>query len=178
MLRAALAGQQRLVLDECELGRAGPSYSVDTLLEIRGEIGEERSLTLLLGADAFAGLPSWHRWRDLFSLAHVGVLTRPRCGVERPDKNPHLAAFGDLPIALRTWIASRRARDPGALAGSPAGRVAAIEVTPLDISASGLRELIAGGRDPRWLLPDALLADPALLAVYRRGPASTDVPHH
>ncbi|HET6546796.1 MAG TPA: nicotinate-nucleotide adenylyltransferase [Rhodanobacteraceae bacterium] len=155
LLRAALAGQHRIAVDERELHRDGPSYSFDTMAELREEIGAERPLILLLGADAFGGLPSWHRWRDLFDLAHVGVLTRPG----------HDAT---LPIQLRTKIASRRTRDPLALSTSPAGRVLAIEVSPLEISASGIRDLIAAGRDPRWLVPDALLADGSLIAVYRQ----------
>ena len=73
MLRVALRGQQRLGLDTRELARGGPSYTIDTLTELRQEVGE-RPVVLLLCADAFAKLPSWHRWRALFALAHVGVL--------------------------------------------------------------------------------------------------------
>lgn len=154
LVRAALAGQDRLILDTRELRREGASYTVDTLLELRAEIGAERPLVLLVGADAFAGLPQWHRWRELFDLAHVGVLTRPGHG-------------GTLPTELRTKIASRRCPSADALRGSAAGRVLPIPVTPLEISASQIRALLAAGRDPRWLVPDALFAAPALLAAYR-----------
>lgn len=68
LLRAALRGQDRLLVDERELRRRGPSYTVDTLRELRGEIGAQRPLLLLLGADAFAGLPSWHEWRALSTM--------------------------------------------------------------------------------------------------------------
>jgi nicotinate-nucleotide adenylyltransferase len=155
LLRAALAGQERLVLDTRELRREGPSYSVDTLEELRAEIGEARPLVLLVGADAFAGLPSWHRWKELFDLAHIGVLTRPG----------HEA--GALPTELRTKIASRRCAGASMLHESAAGRVLSIPVTPLDVSATQVRALLAAGREPRWLVPDALFADPALLAAYR-----------
>src|SRR5579885_3221529 len=77
ILRAALTGQDRLKLDTRELDRAGPSYTFDTLTSLREEIGAQRALVVLLGADAFAGLPSWHRWRELLDLAHIAVLTRP-----------------------------------------------------------------------------------------------------
>ncbi|MGA9342464.1 MAG: nicotinate-nucleotide adenylyltransferase [Rhodanobacteraceae bacterium] len=174
MLRAALAGQRRLVLDERELHRDGPSYTIDTLIDLREEIGNERPLTLLLGADAFAGLPTWHRWRELFELAHFGVLTRP-CAENR-DEDRNSRAFGNLPIQLRTKIASRRTSDAAALEAAPAGRVLAISVTPLDISASRVRELVGAGRDPRWLVPDALLANPALLSTYRQPAAAQDAP--
>ncbi len=103
ILRAALAGQDRLVLDERELRREGPSWTIDTLIELRDEIGAERPLVLLVGADAFLGLPSWHRWGEMFDYAHIGVLTRP--GHE----------IATLPTELRIKVASRRTNDPAAL---------------------------------------------------------------
>ena len=155
ILRAALAGQERLTIDERELLREGPSWTIDTLIELREEIGEEQPLVLLLGADAFLGLPSWHRWGELFDYAHIGVLTRPG----------HDIAV--LPTELRIKIASRRCADAAALGQTPAGRVLQIPVTPLEISATYIRQVIAGGGEPRYLIPDGALADPTLLAPYR-----------
>jgi nicotinate-nucleotide adenylyltransferase len=154
MLRAALAGQDRLQLDTRELDRSEPSYTVDTLRQMRNEFGAVQSLILLLGADAFVGLPTWHRWRELFDLAHIAVMTRPG----------HDAS---LPAELRDEIAPRRAASAAELHMSPAGKVFDLPVTPLEISASRVRALLAAGRDPRWLVPDALLANPDLLAPYR-----------
>lgn len=154
LVRAALVGQGRLVLDTRELHREGPSYTVDTLAEVREEIGSVRPLVLLVGADAFAALPEWHRWRELFDVAHIGVLTRP--GYD-----------GVLPTILRTKIASRRCNDAQALHESPAGRVLPIPVTPLDISASHIRALLASGLEPRYLVPDGVFASEELLAPYR-----------
>jgi nicotinate-nucleotide adenylyltransferase len=154
ILRAALAGQDRLTLDTRELDRAGPSWTVDTLASLRAEIGVQRPLLLLIGADAFALLPSWHRWRELFELAHIGLLTRP-------------GHMPPLPTELSGAIASREVRDAQALRASATGRVLRIAITPLEISATKVRELLREGREPRWLLPDALLAEPELLAPYR-----------
>lgn len=154
MLRAALRDQERLGLDTRELARGGPSYTVDTLAELRVEEGD-RPLVLLLGADAFAGLPGWHRWHALFESAHIGVLSRP-------------GAPSAWPPELTDEVAARRVRDPRLLRGVPAGKVIELEVTPLDISATRIRDLLAAGRDPRYLLPDGLFDDPALLAPYRQ----------
>ena len=154
MLRAALAGQSRLVLDARELEREGPSYTIDTLRELRAEQGE-RPLVLLLGADAFAGLPGWHRWRELFDFAHVGVLSRPGVEVARPD-------------VLLDEIAVRRIDDVATLHMQPCGKLIELAVTPLEVSATRIRELLAVGRDPRYLLPAGLFDDPALLRSYRR----------
>jgi nicotinate-nucleotide adenylyltransferase len=154
MLRAALQGQSRLTLDTRELQRSGPSYTIDTFIELRAEQGE-RPLVLLIGADAFAGLPSWHRWRELFDVAHIGVLSRP--GIE--------AVLSD---ELQEMIAGRRVDDAAALRHVSAGKLIELAVTPLEISATRIRELLAAGRDPRYLLPAGLFDDPRLLASYRR----------
>lgn len=150
LLRAALSGQDRLRIDTRELDRDGPSYSVDTLASLRAEIGPDRPLVLLVGADAFAGLASWHLWRELFTLAHVGVLNRP--GVTH-EPSAELSAF----------IADRRAPRPH----GPAGRVLDIAITPLDIAATAIRESFAGGNEPRFLMPSECFAEDALLAPYR-----------
>jgi len=153
MLHAALLGQSRLLLDTRELQRSGPSYTFDTLTALRAEVGD-RPLVLLLGADAFAGLPGWHRWQELFSVAHIGVLSRP--GIDTA-----------MPEALAQAITARRVSSAGELAGRAAGKVIELSVTPLEISATHIRELLAAGRDPRYLLPAGLFDDPGLLEAYR-----------
>lgn len=153
MLRLALVGQDRLTLDTRELDRAGPSFTFDTLRGLRDEFGSERPLVLLLGADAFAGLPSWHRWQELFDLAHIVALTRPGHVAVWPDELAAMAAPRRVDVARR-------------LHAAPSGAVFELAVTPLEISASQIRALLAGGREPRWLLPEALLGSPDL-AVYR-----------
>lgn len=154
MLRAALAGQQRLQLDLRELDRQGPSYTFDTLASLRAETGDQCPLVLLIGADAFAGLCTWYRWRELFDLAHMCVLTRP-------------AQIPAMPDALANEVASREVGDTAALCDAPAGRVLNMVVSSLGISATRIRALLAAGRQPRWLVPQTLLDDPALLAPYR-----------
>lgn len=153
MLRAALRGQSRLTLDGRELERVGPSYTIDTLTQLRAEQGD-RPLILLLGADAFAGLPGWHRWQEIFDLAHIGVLSRP--GIDAA-----------LPGALAQAIEGRRANASDELHHWVAGKVIELTVTPLEISATHIRELLATGRDPRYLLPAGLFDDTTLLAPYR-----------
>jgi len=153
MLKAALQKQSRLTLDTRELERSGPSYTIDTLTELRKEQGD-RPLVLLLGVDAFAGLPLWHRWRELFDVTHIGVLNRPGVQVTLPD-------------TLLAEIAIRRTDDPSTLHATPAGKVTELSVTPLEISATRIRELLAEGRDPRYLLPCGLFDDPSILAPYR-----------
>lgn len=154
ILRAALQDQDRLILDERELRRDGPSYTVDTLIALREEIGTTRPVILLVGADAFSALASWHRWRELFDLAHIGVLTRAGHVIaESPE--------------LTEQIGNRRALSTADLQNRASGLVIEIRVSALEISATHIRNELAEGREPRYLVPSGLLADPQLLAPYR-----------
>jgi nicotinate-nucleotide adenylyltransferase len=153
LLRVAIAGQQRLRIDDRELRREGPSYTLDTLLELRAEIGPARPLVLLLGEDAFAGLPGWSRWEQLITLAHIGVLTRP--GPAR-----------DWPVAIQDLIRTCSTDAAQDLSTSAHGRVMLLSIPPLDISSTYIRQLLAQGREPRYLVPDALLDQGLLQSVY------------
>ncbi len=142
MVRAAIAGQSAFVVDDREMRRSGVSYTVDTLLDLRREY-QDRSLCLLLGMDAFLGVPHWHRWREIFDLAHVVVAHRP--GWKAPITGP----LGEVMVDRGTG----NIRD---LHHSLAGRVFVHAVTQLEISSTDLRSLILGQRDLRYLVPDAV----------------------
>lgn len=132
-------------VDRRELKREGPSYMVDTLTSLKHEV-PDRTLCLIVGLDAFGGFPSWHRWRELFGLAHVVVLRRP--GGQEQALDQTLAGI----------VKEKKAETVEDLRSSMAGRVLFVEVTQLAISATGIRRLIAEGRSPRFLLPDPVLA--------------------
>jgi nicotinate-nucleotide adenylyltransferase len=120
--------------------RTGMSYSVDTLTELRGEY-PQRSLCLLLGMDAFLGLPHWHRWRELLGLAHIVVAHRP--GWRAPTTGP----LGEVMVDHGTGSIRE-------LHSLPAGRIYVHAGTQLEISSTELRALLVAGRDPRYLVPD------------------------
>ncbi|MBT8086537.1 MAG: nicotinate-nucleotide adenylyltransferase [Gammaproteobacteria bacterium] len=144
MVQLAIAGQAGLVADDRELRRDGPSYTIDTLLSLRGEF-PQRSLGLIVGMDAFLGLPDWYRWQDILDVAHIVVAHRP--GWRAPDIGP----LGDL-------ITERGTHRVDDLHDSKHGRIHIHAVTQLEISSSDIRELVAAGRDPRFLMPDAVCA--------------------
>ncbi len=149
MVRLACAGNPLFAVDDREIRRSGPSYSVDTLSELRAELGAAQPLCLLLGADAFLDLASWHRWQDLFGLAHIAVAHRP--GFAQ-------SSWADsMPPALQQALAARQTADPGVLASAPAGQILSYPITPLDISASHIRTGLQQGKSPRYLVPDAVL---------------------
>lgn len=137
MVALAIQGEPGLVLDERELGRDGPSYTVDTLRELRRERGPAAPLALLLGADSLLGLTSWHQWRVLPELAHLIVADR---------RGSDLGAR--LPPDLAEALGSRWTGDAGQLRRSPAGRVLRLQQPLHPGSATAVRQAIAAGG--RW----------------------------
>ena len=144
MLRLAIAGLAQVSCDPRELQRRGPSYTVDTLISIRAELGDTQPLVLVLGADAFAGLPSWHRWREIISMAHIAVLSRPD-------------AHGLIDPRLEELLASAGTADPACLSQRPSGLVLRLEIPPLPVSSTLIRARLAQGRSVRFLVPDAVI---------------------
>ncbi len=142
MVQVATAGQHGFMVDDRELRRPGPSYSVDTLTALRGDF-PLRSLALIIGMDAFLGLPKWYQWREILQLAHVVVAHRP--GWRAPDMGP----LGEL-------LADRGTHRIGDMQQAKSGHIYIHDVTQLEISSSEIRELVAAGRDPRFLMPDAV----------------------
>lgn len=153
MVQLAVAGEPRLAVDDRELRRDKPSFTYDTLESLRGELAADDQVFLLLGWDAFCGLPTWHRWQELLQHCHILVL-------QRPD------ADSDAPEALRDLLAARSVNDPQGLVG-PSGQIAFVWQTPLAVSATQIRHLLAEGRSVRFLVPDAVLAYIQTHGVYR-----------
>lgn len=149
MARLAIAGNPRFVLDDREFHRAAPSYSVDTLSDLRAELPAATPLVLFMGADAFLGLTTWHEWRRLFGLAHIAVAHRPGFSA---------AAWEDaLPDPLRRVLSTQRVEQPSDLLDKPAGRIFLYGITQLDISASRIRDRALRGMSLRYLLPDTVI---------------------
>ena len=165
MVELAVDEQPGLEVDARETRRAGRSYTVPTLEELRDE-APARPLALIVGADAFLGLPTWHRWLELFDLAHVVVVARPGVAVDSA-----------MPAALaREW--SRRLRqDAAALSADAAGAIVMQPITAHAISASAIRARLARGGDGvaavRGLLPAAVLAYIDRNQLYRSRPDAT-----
>ncbi|MEN6587175.1 MAG: nicotinate-nucleotide adenylyltransferase [Sulfuricella sp.] len=147
MVRLAIAGNPRFRLDGREASSGAPGYTVETLASLRLEVGADLPLCLLLGADAFLGLATWHRWHELFGLAHIAVAQRPGFSLQTEQ-------MGD---ELRAEAESRMSSDPRDLQATPCGKVLPCPITPLDISATRIRSAIKAVQSPRYLLPDAVV---------------------
>lgn len=153
MVELAVAGLSPLCVDDRELKRDKPSYSIDTLESLRSELAADDQLFLIIGWDAFCGLPTWHRWSELLEHCHILVLQRPDADSEAPE-------------TLRNLLAARSISDPLTLEG-PGGQISFIWQTPLAVSATQIRTLLASGKSVRFLLPDAVLTYIHAHGLYR-----------
>ena len=144
MVELAVAGEPRLSCDKRELERRGTSYTIDSLLELRRELGAECSLCLVMGCDAVLEITGWHRWQELLDWAHVVVIARP--GWQLPVEG-----------VVANWLQAHRLTGPGQLGAQPCGGVLIEELRPLAISSTEIRSLLAAGRSARFLLPQAVL---------------------
>lgn len=157
MLETAVAPYRQFQVDDREIRRGGPSYMVDTLAEIRSESGH-LPLVLVVGQDAASELDSWHRWRQIFELAHVAVMRRPDSDISGSQ-------------TLQDYVQQRIVPGPERLQEKEAGYVVQLEITQLAISSTDIRSKLNRGQSPRFLLPDEVLRYIHAHRLYFAGPA-------
>ena len=145
LVQLAIADTPGFILDLRELEREGPSYMVDTLTSLKQEFAES-TLCLIMGMDAFNGLPQWHRWQTILELCHLIITTRP--GFEMSDLSIH----ADMQESLKQRISD----DPKCLQQRSAGQILLQSVTQLDISASHIRQQLSNQQSIQFLLPEAV----------------------
>lgn len=142
-LRLAIRREKGLIADDRELQRDGPSYTVDTLVELRAA-HPQAALVLLMGADAFSHLHTWNRWQQLFDYAHLAVVTRPGASLQASAETG-------------SFLASRRVESAEQLHEVAAGLWLPLELPQLDISSTRIRRLLRRQQSVRGLVPDAIL---------------------
>lgn len=141
MLRLAIGGHAGLSVDDRELRRPPPSFTIDTLREIRTETGPDAPLVFIMGMDSFLDLPRWKDWQQLTTLAHLLVVSRPG---SHPVFAPELAS----------WLEKRRITHPESLESLPAGGVLLVETAPHAVASRDIRAAIRSGQSTSdWLAP-------------------------
>ena len=139
LTRLAVAADERFTVSAVDVDRPGPTYSIDTVRDLRAQYGDDTEFSFLVGADALAGLPSWHEIAALLDTVHVVGFARPGHRLAVPDGLPATA------------------RD----------RIRLIETTAIGVSSTAVRERVRAGRTIRYLVPDAVGARIAELGLYR-----------
>jgi len=151
MLQLALSMYAGFELDDREQRLGGISYTVRTLESFRAELGDS-SLGLIMGADAFAGFETWHRWRDILDLAHLLVMNRP----------------GFSASTLPEWAGARKSDRIEALKKSAGGRIYFLSVEPESISATDIRAALARNESVAGKMPEAVIDYIATNELYKQ----------
>ncbi|MEO5629146.1 MAG: nicotinate-nucleotide adenylyltransferase [Thermomonas sp.] len=160
MLELAIADEPGLCVDRRELGRDGPSWTVDTLTDLRGELGNDAPIAWLIGADSLRQLASWHRWRSLFELAHIIAVQRPGAAIDAASLRMEAAdVFAEL---------EPRWRKPEQLADAAHGGFALVPMHGLrPESSSEIRRRISAGEPWQDWVPPAVADYIARHRLYR-----------
>ena len=155
MVELAVGGAKKLVCDTRELQRSGPSFTIDSLIELRGELDEQTSISLIMGCDAVLDIGSWYRWQEVLNWAHVVVIARP--GWQLPDRGPVAQWLKDNALADRNGISMRAA-----------GGVHIEHLRPLEISSTEIRAMRDCGLSARYLMPESVLDYIEQHGLYRK----------
>jgi nicotinate-nucleotide adenylyltransferase len=155
MVKLAIADNPLFKLDERELSRDGASYTIDTLISLREEFGENASLCLMMGSDAFTKLDSWHRWQELLDYCHIILVQRPNSSLKKiPEK---------LSEKMTAFLSEHYTENVDDLAEKLVGYIHMQAITAQDISATsireklGIREKLAAPASVKYMLPDNVL---------------------
>ena len=140
MVNEAIESEKALKVDDIEIRRKGPSYTIDTMIELRKEL-PNTPICIIMGIDALLSFTSWHRWEEILELAHLIVAHRPQYQL------PQTGLVADL-------LRDRLKKKQSALHQSLHGNIVLQPVTALDISATDIRKQFATGKNPRYLLPN------------------------
>jgi nicotinate-nucleotide adenylyltransferase len=154
MVELALRGAGELRADAVEIQRAGTSWTVDTLAELRRGAGTD-PMCLIVGSDAFRNLDKWRDWQRLLEYAHIVVASRPNATADAAAPQ------------VRELEQRHGATGPAELRARPAGRILRVPIPALDISSTRVRGMIAASRSVRYLVPDAVIEFIHQQALYR-----------
>jgi len=144
MVELAIRGEPGLVVDNREIARPGFSYSMDTLEQLRAELGNDEPLCFCMGMDSLIHFATWHRWREFLQVCHLVVVARP--GWAMPTQGE-----------VAEWASGHRVFDAAELLTKPAGYIFVDEMTLLPVAATALRDKLKKNESIRYLTPDAVI---------------------
>jgi nicotinate-nucleotide adenylyltransferase len=146
MVRLAINDNPLFKLDARELERTGASYTIDTLISLQEELGKNTGLCLMMGSDAFLKINMWARWQELLDYCHIILVQRP-----------NLPGQPKLPEELTALLHDRYTENVDDLTSKTTGYIHMQAITPLEISATKIRENFKLGQTPRYLMPEKVI---------------------
>ena len=147
MLELAFAQEKLAVtIDRQEIERSSATYTIDTLRNVRAELGPDASVVFLMGADQLLHLDTWRDWRALFDLAHIGVAARPGYSLAK-------AALSEAVVAEL----EQRQGSLAQLRNTPSGHAYLAENLAVDISSTQVRAALQRGEQANSLISPVVL---------------------
>ena len=147
MLELAFADASlQVTMDLQEIERNAPTYTVDTLRNVRAQLGPDASLIFLMGADQLLHLDTWRDWRHLFDLAHIGVAARPGFSL----------AGAVLPPAVAIELQQRQG-SLEQLRNTPSGHAYVAQSLAVDVSSTQVRAALQRGEQANSLISPVVL---------------------
>ncbi|WP_440863518.1 nicotinate-nucleotide adenylyltransferase [Symbiopectobacterium purcellii] len=145
MVELAIAETPLFSVDDRELQRVTPSYTIDTLETLRGEMGDDQPLAFIIGQDSLLTLHTWHRGRDLLNVCHLLVCARPgyRTTLDTPEQH--------------AWLEAHSAGHAAALHAQPHGLIYLAHTPLVTVSATDIRQRRQKGEPCDDLVPPAVL---------------------
>jgi nicotinate-nucleotide adenylyltransferase len=126
----ALKPSSAFSIETYELEKSGPSYSFDTLTHLKNVYGQDATITMIVGQDAFMQLDKWYQWKSIIDCANILILTRPDCTFILPD-------------ALQSWYTQHVQPKSMALSDSPSGSIVLENFGEYAVSSTQIRKHIA-----------------------------------
>jgi nicotinate-nucleotide adenylyltransferase len=146
MVKLAIAGNPLFHFDDRELTRTGASYTIDTLVSLRQELGNEVSFILMMGSDAFTKFNTWHRWQEIISFCHIALVQRPDSNFKKP-----------LSKDLQSFLHNHYTENAAELNETNSGLITMQVTTPLDISSTAIRYALQNKHSVRYLIADNVI---------------------
>lgn len=157
MVSLGIANNSLFTFDDRELHRTGASYTVDTLQSLRGELGENISLVLLMGSDAFTKFNTWHQWEKLIQLCHIALVQRPRTSAKEVALGDDISEKQPLPKILETFLHNHYTENGDDLHETASGFITMQPMIALDISSTAIRQTLQNKHSARYLMPDNVI---------------------
>ncbi|MCW2474602.1 MULTISPECIES: nicotinate-nucleotide adenylyltransferase [unclassified Symbiopectobacterium] len=145
MVELAIAKTPLFSVDDRELQRITPSYTIDTMEMIRAERGDNTPLAFIIGQDSLLTLHAWHRGQDLLKVCHLLVCARPgyRTVLDTPEQ--------------QAWLEAHSVENAAALHAQPHGLIYLAHTPLVTVSATDIRQRRQKGEPCDDLVPPAVL---------------------
>ncbi|HHR6130329.1 TPA: nicotinate-nucleotide adenylyltransferase [Providencia alcalifaciens] len=144
MVKLAIQNNPLFTVDTRELQRNTPSFTIETLSELRQELGHEQPLAFIIGQDSLLSINTWHGWTQLLDKCHLLVCARPGYATHFTDPD------------MQQWLQQHQVQDPQVLSQTPYGSIFIGDTPLVNISATEIREQLSEGLACEDLLPSAV----------------------